>query len=204
MKKCMKKLNILLIITTIFILSCSIQASAKPNYQKLYGNLLKKNKIIEYDTDGRRSVYRPKYFLLLDIDRNGVKELIVAPNRGVAGEWHIYTIKNNKVKFLYNRFWMGSCTFLWSKSLKGIWREWSEGTGLLTQAFYQIKNGKFVKKIELNRTWHYGEKAYYSVNRKGCSKSTYNKYLNKYFRIKKYQAYSNISNNAANRRKYLK
>lgn len=212
-----KKLQtvITLAFVVISVLVCSqtaVSVKAAPNYKKIYGNLLKKSTITTCNTgESYRYTYKPRYFTMVDIDRNGTKELIVSSNKC---DWHIYTIKNNKLKHLFSRRWMGSREIYYNKSAKALVLEWSEGTGLLCRVLYKIQKGKIVEALHLDSSYNsFARKTRYSLNGKACSKSKYNKYKKKYFtlgsyktgcRFKNAKLYSFKKNTSSNRSRLLK
>lgn len=213
------KKRIIQVFLTLFIICATVSpASAKTNYKKIYGNLLKRN-VISYsnkDFGGIKLTYHPAAFVLLNIDQKGPKELIVTNE--YRTEWHIYTIKNNKVKHIFSKVWMGSDGdgVFYNRSKKGLVRVWSDGTGLINRCLFCFKNGKQSSKIHLYSSWIYGTnpaRFNYSKNGKGIAKKTFDKYFNKYFKYTNNKGrtvyvntkfYSYIENTASNRSKVLK
>lgn len=192
-------------ITLCFLMLLSFQVEAKkPNYQKIYGKILKQSSV-SVSENGRVYTFEPfNCFVLFDINRDGKKELIA--ETGWYRQCFIYTIKGNKAKLVdsVNCFFTTDWNdknhnhFIeYNKKYKGLVLHQHGGTGLAGRDILQIKNGKMklICSIESYTRWENGKTlTTYSDN--------YMKYYNKYFKTAK-KVYMH-ENNASSRKKYLK
>jgi len=166
-------------------LLAAVPVSAKPKYSKVYGNLLKKEKYefnsgIKYNgKTQKRSVYLNdikysyslKYrksvktivpwsdksvkFQLLDLDGNGVKELIVRKeNTNHQFFYYFFTIKSGKLKYVplvtdEDRFLYSEGVLKWNKSKKLLAFRTTSSTSISGEShsdeytyFYKYNKGK--------------------------------------------------------------
>ena len=185
---------LLLTILTCVLLSFPTYAK-KPNYKKIYGKVLKQKaiSIMEY---GRYYTYGPlQYFTLIDIDKNGKKELIATVDSfGGNRMYCIYTIKGKKAKLIQSsEAWFSDNSIEYNKTKKCIILHQHGGTGLSGREVYKIKKGKIVS-VTAMQEYHTFENNKYVVYYskyvpKGkygglfhCSKAEYYKLYNKYCR----------------------
>ncbi len=201
------------------LLACVLLAlpayAKKPNYKKIYGKVLKQRAISVME-DGRYYTYGPlQYFTLIDIDKNGKKELIAtADSFGGNRKYFIYYIKGKKAKLIESSFaWFSDNSIEYNKSKKCIIFREHGGTGLSGRRVRKLKKGRMVSvtAIEEYHTFENNKDVvYYSkYARKGkydglfsCSKAAYYKLYNKYCKKVKWRTlYANTKNN---RRRYLK
>ena len=220
-----RKRNILIGIfcmTFCWLLSINTLAAQRvDNENFLYRAFLSK-KTVKIMANQKRSIPLQKvYFTVVDIDGNGVKELIVkvgcrskygpcAPNA------YIFTIKNNKI--VYSGMTClkqdNSATVQISKKYKSIFSCYPVAS-YLSAHFYTLKNGKLSDKKYFYRQNGYPngkidglpheswcKKMGYYINKKKVSQKKYTTEYEKYRKsLKKYKLYKNI---ALNREKYLK
>ncbi len=181
--------------------TCQVKV-VKDDYKELYRKFLKSGKVKE----GYYS-FRPEYFTLLDIDKNGMPELIVT-ERNVSPycKYHVYTVKQGKMKYL------GMCAYrgmgsrpvvYYSSKYKGVMVEgWTSGVGGAWSALYGISGNKLVRRQHAEER-HYPYDAYTvgttdKISRK-VSRSASVAFVKKYF--KNTQKYPMKANTAANRAK---
>lgn len=190
----------------------------KPTEKILYNELLEKKEYsysIKYGDEEYPYKMELNYFLHMDINNDGVKELIVSSkNKATSSEWGyiykedalVFTIKNNKLKFLGV---INSCIdqegMMYSEKYKGIISEQDAGSGG-RGAWYSIHNIKNNVLEPLYKCgWHYEIldrlTYFYSINGKDTTEKKYTDYYNKYFIKKDYKHYSLKANTKANRGK---
>lgn len=151
--------------------------------------------------------------MVIDIDKNGKKELIAtADSFGGNRKYFIYTISGKKAKLITSSHaWFTDNYIEYNKSKKCIIFHQHGGTGLSGREVCKIKKGKLVSVVgleEYHTTENNKDVVYYSncsskanayIN---CSKAAYNKLYNKYCsKVEKHTLYTNTEKN---RRKYLK
>lgn len=181
------------------IVNATSMTSTASSSMKAYKKFLKKNKYV-YGPD---KYYKMNYFATIDLDKNGVKELIMIDksNREVT----VYTYTNGKVKY---------CGNMYDRGIVYI-----DKNGRLARRFnnsgvkmnYYLTLNKKKQLYLVSYTYDKIEKKYYKetgvvessedYNRSKISKKTYNK------AVKKSDFAKNVSkhlNNSSNRDKYLK
>ena len=181
------------------IVNATSMTSTASSSIKAYKKFLKKNKYV-YGPD---KYYKMNYFATIDLDKNGVKELIMIDksNREVT----VYTYTNGKVKY---------CGKMYDRGIVYI-----DKNGRLARRFnnsgvkmnYYLTLNKKKQLSLVSYTYDKVEKKYYKetgvvessedYNRSKISKKTYNK------AVKKSDFAKNVSkhlNNSSNRDKYLK
>ena len=126
---------------------------AKPKYKKIYGKILNETRL-----ESLAEKLPISSFFLVDIDRDGVKNLVVNAFRASA----IYTIKKNKAKLL--KKWSGGVIVdqVYKRKEKGLALSFSYGTGLLDFEVIGIKKKKVVQK----KTGQMQGRDYYIDNKK--------------------------------------
>ena len=106
-------LSICLIITFSLLEGCVISTKAKPNYDKIYGKVIKNNKsVFKYSKNsgyvfqyfGKDKINFNKHFYY-DLDKNGIKELFVYDSK--LGLVEVFTIKKNKLYSCGYEFYYG-------------------------------------------------------------------------------------------------
>ena len=198
-----KSITYLFILCLMFLLFGMSTEAASKN-AKIYKKFLKKRST-SVTINGSNGKYKQKvkmnYFVLINIDKSGPKELIV---KNTEYDWdnYVFTIKNGKVKFLgrvagkYN-----SGRVLYNAKYKGLVGR-DGGTGFLLHSLYKLKNGKLNESIHIWENHNLSDT--FAVNNKNCSKKTFNKYYNKYFKASKLKSYAFVTNKKANRSRLLK
>ena len=164
-----------------------------------YKKFLKKNKYV-YGPD---KYYKMNYFATIDLDKNGVKELIMIDksNREVT----VYTYTNGKVKYCGNMYDRGIVYI----DKNGRLARRFNNSGVKMNYYLTLNKKKQLSLVSY--TYDKAEKKYYKetgvvessedYNRSKISKKTYNK------AVKKSDFAKNVSkhlNNSSNRDKYLK
>ena len=164
----MKKITFLVLVFALFgvCLLSKNDVYAKSKADKLYDKFLKKDSCI--------------YYTKLNIDRKGCKELLTLEKNTMGVK--VYTIKNNKVKYL-GEIWNKYSPEVIAYNKYGFLAfDGPGGEGYLT---YTIKKGK-LKMVRSIFREEMIPPAYY-VNDKVCTKSKYKKYKKKYFSNIKYK-----------------
>jgi len=182
-------------------LKCKLIVKKTNEVFKLYEKFLKGKYTI---VDGSYSIGKQRikmnYFTLLDIDKNGVKELLV--EQGLYDTWyHVFLINGGKVKYAGTARKGGGDSAIYNPTQKGLVAFYSGG-GAVGDGFLKIKKEKLVETIQvyamLNR------KITYELNGKSCSEKTYTHYYNKYFKTSKLKTTKFIKVNEGNMKKKLK
>lgn len=160
-----------------------------------YGKILQKNKFSGIYGTGLADV-----FYLLDINGDGVKELITRKDKVI----YIYTYDGNKaVQILTRGGWGGNSLTYYKKSKVLLF--YQSGSGILENTYYVMKNGKMTAaaRIGINYT---AEKAEYELNGKKASKASVDKYRQKLSKESAVKLEYNVfkKNTSANRKKYCK
>lgn len=183
-------------------LTCKV--TVKGDYRKLYKAFLEKGKAV-YKEGSNTYTDTINSFYVLDIDKNGVPELIA-----LTGDFfnyrHVYTVKSGKMvycgtdsvrgdkKLYYNSKSKAICIFWWTNGVGG------SGVRLLRVSGSKLVPYKYAWS-GLSSTGSNGKPIYnYGTSyadAKSVSKSTFDAAINKY--VKGYKSYSFISNTAANR-----
>ena len=176
----------------------------QPNYRALYKKFLAKSTV-----KGGKDTYKPGLFYILNIDRKGVPELIVAKQGSLPTvTLYVYTVINGKVTYI------GTCTsksgsfyptVQYSKKYKGIYSGgWINGIGGAWGALYTMdSSGKKLSSKYYAREEHNPKDVYYtgtsSSKCKKVSKSTCSSFSKKYF--SNLTSYKLLDNTAENRGK---
>lgn len=150
-----------------------------------------------------------KSFCILDIDKNGVPELII--KNGLENESmcvrYIFTVKGGKVSFCGDYGQKGETGLRYSSKHKALNRWWwVNGVGGTGSMLLQLSGGKLKEyRYVYSGAESYGSSkirywyGYTSAKAKKVSKSTYQSKFNKYF--KSYKVYEFINNTEENRMK---
>gem|GEM_PF-1237316 len=188
-------------------LTCKV--TVKENYKALYRAMLAKGKVTYNDGYGNYTT-TAKGFCLLDVDKNGVPELIVNNMDSSAfSTKFVYTVKNGKVIYCGSYSTRGETTVQYSSKHKALYNSWwTNGVGGSGSMLYRISGSKLKEyKYAWTGSVSYGssKRVYYYGNsqqsRKKVSKSKFNSMVKTYF--KSVKKYSFVKNNAANRKKKL-
>lgn len=182
------------------ILCSTVKVEAAKNYKKTYGNLLKKKTVTVTTEYGYDITLKANYFTLVDINRNGVKELIVSEDK-YADYIYVFTLKRGKAKYIgnmLNKYYNG---VRYSKKYKGLVIA-TGGSGASGTSIYQIKNNRLVEKyafmVEHNMTDEY------YFNGKKVSAKSYNTKKKKYLKSSTIKEAKMYKNTKSNRNKRLK
>lgn len=193
------------------------QQKKKVNVNALYRKYLEKHMVNEQG----KYFYVMKKFALLDLNKDGVKELLIQAYS--PGEQYLYSVVNGKVKFMgrvpFGQYVNGKVVFDSSMAHSSIWKDNtvhynSTDKALLTRAenarttcklAYRFTGTKLTLKYACSN-WHYRQYESWSIQTgsksKEVSKSQYTSF-NK-VHMSKYKSYPFWRNTAANRKKYLK
>ena len=181
------------------IVNATSMTSTASSSIKAYKKFLKKNKYV-YGPD---KYYKMNYFATIDLDKNGVKELIMIDksNREVT----VYTYTNGKVKYCGNMYDRGIVYI----DKNGRLARRFNNSGVKMNYYLTLNKKKQLSLVSY--TYDKVEKKYYKetgvvessedYNRSKISKKTYNK------AVKKSDFAKNVSkhlNDSSNRDKYLK
>ena len=143
------------------------------------------------------------YFILLDINGDGRKELITAPDRYFNSSIDVFYVKKGKVK--YAGSWLNKYhgdKIAYSTRYKGLVLE-NGGSGAAGNSIFQLKKGRLKEKYSYQmQSTAQGNLMFF--NNKQVSASTFYAKKNKYFAESTIKSYTMHYNNAKNRRKKLK
>ena len=205
MKEKMRKKSKFLVMFGCLILLCisfSINSEAASAYKKIYKNLLKKESCTYTSSSGHKVTVNFNYFTLLDIDRNGVPELITSEDTSLMyGD--VFTVKNNRLRYLgdiFNKYHDG---IRYNPKAKGLVLA-EGGTGVSGETLWKIVNGKLKETLRIEASCRTSNKTIYYLNNKKCSAKTFRRYREKYFSKSKVKIAKVVKNNSTNRRKKLK
>lgn len=180
----------------------SCKVTVKGNYKTLYKSLLQKGSY----TTGKETI-KLRYYYVLDLDKNGMPELITTSGAGGFCAYDVFTVRSGKIVYL------GSCTnkgvyfdpwFSYSYKYKGIITSgWTNGIGGSWTNMYSISGNKLIRTYHA-REAHDPKDAYYTgktdKSEKKVSRSSCSKFVNTYF--KKYKkTYNMLLNQPGNRTK---
>lgn len=207
MKKLASKISAMLLLICLIVSPVNVQA-AKSSEGKVYKEILEKGYTVTENGNKDNRTY--KYFNLLDIDRNGVKELVVKEFEG--GAWYstdVFTIKKGKVVFCGTVIGRGQTSMTYVKKYHSLYTYgWTNGIGAAYSFLWRL-NGTKIDRWKF--CWAGSEsmgssKMVYKTgkNSESCkkvSKSTYNAFFKKYFKNR--VDYKYVENTAANREKLL-
>lgn len=184
-------------------LTCKI--TVKGDYRKLYKAFLEKGKTV-YKSGKNQYEIKLKGFYVLDIDKNGVPDLIVTDNEFFYNKC-VYTVRSGKLVFCgwyggrgdyglnYSSKWKALYNFWWTNGIGG------SGTQLMRLSGGKLKDYKYLwsgmNGMGSNAKPIYEHSAS-ADNHKRVSKSTYNAAYKKYVQ-NQYKRYSFYSNTASMR-----
>lgn len=182
----------LLVCICLLIVEYPVQTNvqAATNYKTAYKNFLNKS-----NTEWN-------YFNVLDIDKDGTKELLV--ERGLYDtSYVVYGFSRGKVRCIGAVRKGGGDSFTYNSAARGLIASYS-GSAAAGYGLWKMKKGVLKEAVEIY-TFMRG-KTTYELNYKKCNKKTFNKYKNKYFNFKspKMKSYKFVSNNAYNRTKLFR
>lgn len=182
------------------------KVTVKGNYKKLYKNFLKKGKVT-YKSGSYTYTDKIGSFCLLDIDKNGVPELIAKNSaaKDTFSTHYIYTVKSGKIVYCGNYYVKGDSKFYYNSKYKAIYTWWwTNGVGGVGGQLLRISNSKLASykyAWEGYKSPGSSKRVYYTgtsaAKSKLVSKSTYTSYVKKY--LKGQKAYSFLTNNDKNR-----
>ena len=166
-----------------------------------------------YKEGNNSGSFKAKYFLVFNIDRKGVKELIVCPDLYPQGHTaYIYTLKNRRLSYCGSFSHRGVNSFMYVKKYKSVYYPWwTNGIGgagaqlLKMNSKGKLRPYKFFyecsESMRSTKRLHYYGKSSIDDSKK-VSKSKYKKLTKKY--LKNVKSYKYCENTKANRAKYLK
>jgi len=119
-------------------------ASEMDKAKALYKKILQKGEVSYRDNDGTHFVVI-KSFCLLDIDKNGIPELVVkdAQADGSFSTRYIYTVKNRKLIYCGNYYQKGQAELQCSLKYKSVYHLWwTNSIGGAGSILYKLKKNK--------------------------------------------------------------
>ena len=193
------------------------QQKKKVNVNALYRKYLEKHMVNEQG----KYFYEMKKFALLDINKDGIRELIIQAYS--PGEQYLYSVVNGKVKFIgrvpFGWYVNGDVVFDSSMSRSSIWKDntvhynstdktlltRAENTTTTCKLAYRFTGTKLTLKYA-STNWHYRQYESWTIQTgnqsKEVSKSQYTAFNKTH--MGKYKTYPFRNNTVANRNKYLK
>lgn len=195
--------------------ACKVTVN-KVTAKALYNQLLETG-VYTYDYFEYKMKMNLSYFYYMDLNKDGVKELIVSDkDKAEQEDWGytykatalVFTVKDSKLVFLgYIMSCIDEKGLMYNKKYKGIITEPDSGTGGRGNGYgiYNLVKNKLKSVNECY--WYYETLPYknnYSINNKNTTKSKYNAFVKKYFKQSDYTHLSMHSNTKANRSKYIK
>lgn len=191
------------------------KGSSKTEALSLYKKALEKGEIA-YEKDGDTGTTSMKAFCLVDIDKNGLPELVIKGSEAemcVGDETrYIYTVKGKKIKACgdYLQKGGGDGVRYYSKHKSIGYYGWTNGV-CTWEALCKLKNFKLkpYKLILVEQKSPEFEKEIYKYGNgaksmKNISKKKYDGLVKKYFDKKDCKTYKFHNNTEKNREKYLK
>lgn len=183
-------------------LTCKV--TVKGNYKTLYKSFLEQY-TFTVDKDYKWPI-EAKSFCILDIDKNGVPELII--KNGLENDSmcvrYVFTVKGGKVHFCGEYGQKGESDLRYSPKHKALNRWWwTNGVGGVGSMLLQLSGGKLKEyRYVYSGAESYGSSkikywyGYSSAKAKKVSKSTYQSKFNKYFKdLKVYKFMNNTEEN---------
>lgn len=196
MKRKLRRLfSVILFLTVVFGIGGTADAKTASSYQKIYGDFLKKGTAY---VEGRSIKMNLAYFTLLDINQDGVKELLVGEDE-FCWILQIYTIRKNKMLYIgsFSNPYVRA-TVSYNKKYKGLISK-GGGTGVSGYVLKILEKNKLKVTQDIMRS--YGE---ITFNGRAISESEARTIEQTYFTGKDVSVYSLYPNTSANRKKYLK
>lgn len=212
MMKRVKCFRVLLFGIMFFVLSMGLSFqsdvhAAGTNYKTIYKNFLKKNSTtvtVKYKHGNIKGSYKEtihiNFFNLIDIDKNGVKELVVEGDL-YATNYYVFGIRKGKVVFLGEIRKGGGDKFCYNPSAKGLVAMYG-GSGAAGNGLWRIRKGKLTESVELYA--FFNRVTTFELNYKKCSQRVYRSYFNKYFKPSKLKVYKFVEKNSKNIKKILR
>ena len=120
------------------IVKCRVTVTKRPLYKKLYKQFLESCTV-----NSEYSSFEPTKYRIINLDKKSVPELVIYKNSGSYGEFHVYTVKNNKLK--YSGYCSGkgygpNAPLTYATYAKGIFVSgWVNGVGGAWGAIYSLK-----------------------------------------------------------------
>lgn len=158
------------------------------NYKKLY------KKFLETTPDA-------KWYYVLDINKNGLPDLITCTGE-FFDQYKVYTVYKGKVVYTgyYGIRGGAAHTLHYVSGSKGLLSEnWTNGVGGIHDNLYTLSGTKFANTKYAYKDMYGYQTGTDSAHTKKVSKSTYESYIKKYFKIT--NTYKMLSNTSANRKK---
>ena len=201
MSKRTKKWGLVMLLALILLIPVSVQAAApgKTTVKKLYKEFMEKN-----------TTYA--WFRTLDINRDGVKELVVSKSgaKYSGDEYCIYTVKKNSMVYVGSVVESRSFgspnkkkAIYYNKELKAV-RQVQTGTYAVFYTLYKINNYKLQERLNCSgiyNRYRIFSKSYYGKNVTYITETQLNNLVKKYFNkgCTKYLLYSNTASNRASK-----
>ena len=194
--------------------SCKIkvkEADAKTRAKLIYKKALEKGSFT-YKENNQSYTTPAKSFLIFDIDKDGIPELIVRPFEAnyTHTQAYVYTVKKNKLVYCGYYANKGMSKFHYSPKYKSIYYYWwTNGIGGTGAALIQLKKGVWspYKWFYSSQESMYSTKMVYKIGKTGTSdaknvsKNTYEAQTKKY--LSNLKTYSYKDNTQANRNKII-
>ena len=186
--------------------TCTVTVE-KANYKELYRKFLEKDEVKAGNT-----TIEPGWFRIVNIDRKDVPELVIVDEDFLSPfcEYHVYTVKSGKVKYLgcASLKGMGTKPVIWyNKKYKGIYvGGWVNGVGGAWEGVYSISGSKLKMTRYAYEGYVWGtEKKEYKIGAKQTkvSKTKYKAYCKKNKYMAKYNTLEMYANTAVNREQYI-
>jgi len=140
-----------------------------------------------YDTFVNNTFYNGSYMYpgydLFDINKDGVKELIVTYMSGVRAGYQMFTYKNGKVIKMHKGDYHGGCGISRVKGTKYICISQSSGAADTSETCYKIKGTKLVKVCHYRFLGDSTGKVQYYKDGKKISKTEYDAFMKKLISI---------------------
>lgn len=185
-----------------------LKADAAASYKKLYKKFLSQSKV-----KAGKYLTKPEWYYVLNVDKKGVPELVITSCPGGTTSYDVYTVSQNKVKYLgtYTARGISSVdpTITYSSKYKGFIAEgWTNGIGGVWSNMYVVKNQKLKRKYHAMSYYPIpagsvipSDKEQYEIGTsyKKTSKKKFTSYCNKYFKSRK--TYKMKKNTKSNRKK---
>lgn len=190
-------------------LTCKV--AVRGYYKTIYKALLTKGTITV--KSGNYNYTRTiQGFVLLDIDKNGVPELIIKDTDASSAyaSYYVYTVRSGKLRYCGEYVVRGQSQVFYNSKYKALYMSWwtnsvgGVGHRLIRLSGTELKDYKYLwtgseSPYSTKQIYQYGttgDKA------KNVSKSTFNSKYKKYF--KSYKKYNFVPNTEYNIKKYFK
>ena len=187
-------------------LSCRV--TVKGDYKTIYKQMLETGQV-RYKSGSKTYMAAAKSFYVLDIDRNGVPELIVKDTEASNSfsTRYVYTIRNGKAVYCGGYYQKGDSKLYYNSKYKSLYMWWwTNGVGGVGSMLYRLSGSQLkAYKYIWSGAKSYGSSKqvyYYGTNAKkgkSVSKKTYNAMFKKYFKSRK--TFGFLNNTLTNRTK---